>query len=131
MADTPLQKKLLIKPGYRILLLNAPPGYQAMLGSLEGVEVSETAEGIFDLVQMFAKTQAEAERLVPGAIAATRTGGLLWWTYPKKTGKMASDLSRDYGWQSLVAHGYQPVTQIAIDDTWSAMRFRPAAEVGR
>ena len=131
MADTALPKKLLIKPGYRVLLLNAPAGYQDLLGPLAGVEVSETAGGTFDLVQVFARMQSDVERLAPSAIAATKPGGIVWWTYPKKTGKIDSDLTRDHGWQALAGRGYQPVTQIAIDDTWSALRFRPNAEVGR
>lgn len=131
MADTPLHKKLLLKPGYRVLLLNAPAGYRDLLSPLQDVEVSETAEGVFDVVQVFARMQADVERLAPAAIAATRPGGVLWWTYPKKTGAIASDLSRDHGWQALNERGYQPVTQIAIDATWSALRFRPTAEIGR
>ncbi|HEY7127213.1 MAG TPA: hypothetical protein VH590_21355 [Ktedonobacterales bacterium] len=131
MADTTLPKKLLIKPGYRVLLLNAPAGYRDILGALEGVEVSGAAEGAFDLVQVFARMQADVERLAPGALAATKPGGILWWTYPKKTGKITSDLTRDHGWQALAERNYQPVTQIAIDETWSALRFRPTAEVGR
>ena len=46
-------------------------------------------------------------------------------TYPKKTGKIASDLSREVTWQAITPLGWRPVTQISIDETWSALRFKP------
>ena len=51
--------------------------------------------------------------------------GLFWLSYPKKTSTIAADLSRVEGWDVLDAAGWRPVSQIAIDATWSALRFRP------
>lgn len=65
------------------------------------------------------------------AIASVRPGGLLWISYPKRSAKVETDMTRDIGWETIDAAGWQGVTQIAIDATWSALRFRPAAEVGR
>ena len=39
------------------------------------------------------------------------------------------DITRDRGWDSFAKEGWRPVSLIAIDDTWSALRFRPLAEV--
>ena len=60
---------------------------------------------------------------------AVKAGGLLWFTYPKKTAKIKADITRDTGWESVRAAGWRPVTQIAIDETWSALRLRPESEV--
>ena len=49
---------------------------------------------------------------------------VLWIAYPK-AGKLDTDLNRDVLWKLLDGNGIRPVRQIAIDDTWSAMRFRP------
>lgn len=55
---------------------------------------------------------------------------LLWIAYPKKSGKIRSDISRDNGWELVFAAGYEPVTQVAIDDDWSALRFRKSEAIG-
>jgi hypothetical protein len=130
MADTSLTRKLGIKPDYRLLILNAPEGYLETSGTLpEGAEIKTSAEGSFDLVQIFLYNKADVEKLAPTGIQAVKPGGLLWFTYPKKTAKIKSDITRDTGWESVRAVGWRPVTQIAIDETWSALRFRPESEV--
>jgi hypothetical protein len=134
MPETTLVKKLGIKPGQRLLLLHAPDGYREQLGALpEGIEVTAAAErapdGVFDAAHLFVGNKAELDRLAPVAIAALSPGGLLWIAYPKKSAKTGADITRDDGWDVIVAAGLRPVTQIAIDDTWSALRFRPVADV--
>lgn len=132
MPDSPLAKKLPVKPGYRVLLLNAPANYRALLGDLpSGSTVEENSSGQYDLVQAFVKSKAEAEALWPVAVAAVRPGGILWMSYPKKTSAIKTDINRDSGWESLKAAGWDTVAAIAIDDTWSALRFRPLAEIGK
>lgn len=130
MADTSLIRKLGIKPGYKSLILNAPESYLETLGTLpEGTEIKTHAEGSFDLVQIFFYNKADVEKLAQAGIQAVKPGGLLWFTYPKKTAKIKSDITRDTGWESVRTVGWRPVTQIAIDETWSALRFRPEHEI--
>jgi hypothetical protein len=57
--------------------------------------------------------------------------GLLWVSYPKKSSKIATDISRDVAWEVMKEFGLQPVFQISIDETWSALRFRPTERVGK
>jgi hypothetical protein len=59
-------------------------------------------------------------------IGAARAGRLAWIGYPKG-GKLGTDLNRDRLAQALACHGIQPVRQVSIDGTWSALRFRPTA----
>lgn len=130
MADTPLQKKLGIKPGHMLLVLHVPEGYQSLLGTLpEGAALSTDAQGSFDFVQVFVREQTDVSRTAATAVQAVKPGGLLWYAYPKKTSGVKTDITRDHGWDDLLSAGLRPVTQIAIDDTWSALRFRPLSEV--
>lgn len=131
MAPTPLIKKLRIQPGQRILILNAPTGYVEALGPLpEDVEWSDEPQGEYDCVHLFVPNVAELERLGPAAIAAVRYDGLLWISYPKRSAKVKTDISRDVGWDLLAQAGLRPVTQVSIDSTWSALRWRPTNRVG-
>jgi hypothetical protein len=50
---------------------------------------------------------------------------LLWFAYPKGTSKKYTcDFNRDTGWQIVGDHGFEGVRQVAIDEDWSALRFR-------
>jgi hypothetical protein len=130
MAETTIVKKLGIKPGYKLLILNAPEGYLKTLGALpEGVEVKTDLQGTFDAVQLFVYSKADVDQLAPAAIKAVKVGGLLWISYPKKSSKIKTDINRDFGWDVVHKAGLEGVSLISIDDTWSAMRFRPASEV--
>lgn len=136
MAETPLTKKLGLKAGQMALLINAPEGYASMLEPLpEGARLVTAQDGetskerIFDLVQVFAYGSADVERYAPLALNALKPRGMLWWAYPKKSSKISTDISRDQGWDYLIGSGLLGVSLIALDETWSAMRFREAGEV--
>lgn len=130
MADTPIAKKLGIKPGQKLLILNAPENYQEMLGDLpEGAEVYTGGEGPFDFVQLFVKSKAEVDSQAQRVIQAVKPGGLLWLSYPKKSSKIKTDIHRDTGWEAMVEAGWEGVTLISLDDTWSAFRLRPHSEI--
>ncbi len=133
MADTPLIKKLGIKPKNRVVILNAPEGFLKQLGALPaGVELVTTtsSSGAFDVVHLFVRNQAELESQAPTAIQLVKPGGLLWISYPKQSSKVTTDLNRDVLWKVFPNRDWRPVTQISIDPVWSALRFRPKSEVG-
>lgn len=127
-----LAKKLQLKPGQRALVLNSPDGYAALLRPLPAaVRIEERAgEGEYDFVHLFVKDQDELAEHAPVALDSVKDDGLLWISYPKKSSGVDSDISRDEGWGLLDEAGYQPVSQVAVDDVWSALRFRPKERVG-
>ncbi len=126
MPDTPLAKKLQLKPDQRIAVLNPPPGYlDALLPLPEGCAFADGPAGTLDCVQLFVKDTAELAALWPAAARLGKPDCLLWIAYPKQSSGVKSDINRDAGWGPVTAAGLQPVRQIAIDDTWSALRFRP------
>jgi len=131
MPPSSLIKKLRIQPGQRLLILNPPPGYVESLGPLpEGTQlVSATAKEV-DFCHLFVANSAQLGELLPTALSACTYDGLLWISYPKKSSKVKSDLSRDTFWELPGETGLRPVTQVSIDKTWSALRFRPGERVG-
>ena len=133
MTTSKLVKKLRMQPGQRVLIMNAPEGYIASLGELpEGVAVSEVAEGRYDFVHLFVRDSGQLDELLPAAVESAEYDGLFWISYPKKSSKVETDLSRDLFWD-LTAAGtsLRPVTQVSVDKVWSALRFRPAERVGK
>jgi hypothetical protein len=132
MAKTPLSKRLRMQPGQRALILNAPVGYMEELGPLpDDIEFADSVEGECDFVHLFVKDSAEMERLGPVAVEAVKRDGLLWVSYPKRSSKVKTDLSRDKGWDILAQAGLRPVTQISVNEVWSALRWRPRELVGK
>jgi hypothetical protein len=116
--------KLGIKPGHTVYPINPPGDYADVVGGLpEGATV--VTERPADVVHAFARTRAELTAHGQAAVAASRPGGLVWISYPKGG---ASELKRDMLRDAIP--GWQTVTQIAVDETWSALRFRPDSEVG-
>jgi hypothetical protein len=127
MSDAPLAKRLQIKPGQRIAVLNAPAGYLEALGELPAqVNVSVKLSGEFDLIQAFFSEREQIEKDALQLKKALRPGGVLWISYPKLSAKAQGDLSRDVLWRALAPVGLKPVAQIAVDETWSALRFKLA-----
>ena len=132
MSQRSLTQKLLIKPNYKVLVMNAPQGYADMLLPLpEGAALSTTPGTNFDCVLAFVYSRADVESYTRTAAKAVKPDGLLWFAYPKKTSKIKTDITRDVGWDTIYGMGWQGVAMIAIDDTWAAMRYRPDEKVKR
>jgi len=127
---TLIVKKLGLKPGIRALVLGAPSGYMRSIAPLpEGVVVSENVNGTHGFVQLFATKKREIEKSKKKLLESADPGALVWITYPKKTSGVESDLSREAVWAAMEGTGWRPVSQIAIDEVWSALRFRPTQDV--
>ena len=63
------------------------------------------------------------------SIEAAQTGAIVWCAWPKRTSGLETDLTRDEGWDALTSAGLRGVATVAIDDTWSGLRFRPVEDV--
>ena len=115
-----ISAKLQIKPGQRVATLAAcdVPAVAADVNPPVG-------PGAADAVVAFARNTAELDTVAAPAVEAARHDKLAWIAYPK-AGKLGTDLNRDVLAALLTARGIQPVRQIAIDEEWSALRFRPA-----
>jgi predicted SnoaL-like aldol condensation-catalyzing enzyme len=123
-------KKLGLKPGMRALVLAAPSGYVNSLAPLpDQVKVSQNLGSTHEFVQFFATKKSDIAKSAKKLLQSATPGALVWITYPKKTSGMDSDLSREAVWAAMEGTGWRPVSQIAIDEVWSALRFRPIEDV--
>ena len=110
-------KKLQLKEGARVDVVNLPSDVELDVEAAASPDAS-------DAVLVFVRNQAELEKHAEPALEAARADRLSWIAYPK-AGKLDTDLNRDILWKLLDGRGVRPVRQIAIDDVWSALRFRP------
>lgn len=125
-------KKLQFKDqGQPVLIVNAPASYHEVFSSFTG-EVHQEAElELYDFVQIFGTSNEALEAMAHSAESFVSEDGLFWLCYPKKTSKAykRSDCSRETVATFLASKGYEPVRQIAIDDDWSALRFRKVEHI--
>ena len=110
--------KLQLRPGGSLAILDAPES-SPVTAPVSGE--AATADALLAFVRM----ATELERLEP-VFAAARADRLVWIAYPKAR-KLGTDLDRDRLAAAVSERGLQPVRQVALDETWSALRFRPAA----
>lgn len=128
----PVFKKLNLKDHDPVVVLNAPPEFEpevATLGDRPVVRDLAAVDG-FAFAVAFARDRAEFDRLSADLAAKAEGDAVLWIAYPKKSSKRyRADFDRDRGWDVFGAAGYEPVRQVAIDEDWSALRFRRVAHV--
>jgi hypothetical protein len=125
-------KKLRVEKTSKILIIDPPEGYLQLFSSLEfDTEFKKENEGNYEFVQVFGSGRAELEKQMMKVKEAGKYDCLFWACYPKGGGLIKSDLKRELVWECLELIGLRPVSQIALDETWSALRGRPHAEVGK
>jgi hypothetical protein len=117
-----ISAKLQIKPGQRLATVTETD--EAPDLSVEGTERADSPAGA-DVVVAFVRTRAGLDTVAAPAVEAARQDKLAWIAYPKAR-QLDTDLNRDLLAAALTERGVQPVRQISIDGTWSALRFRPA-----
>jgi hypothetical protein len=128
-----IAKKLRLSRDHQVAVLNAPDGFVAKLQpGPAGVETELQPDAAYDAVVLFVKDVAELRRLGSPAIHAAKPNGLLWITYPKggnTTG--ATDLPATPSWvqrdvlgEITSETGYKAVSFVALDDYWTALRFK-------
>jgi len=119
--------KLNLKDHDEILVVNAPASFEPELASLKGVTVHRSladAESVtFSLA--FVTTQKELDAIAKGVAKKAQGDAIVWFAYPKGSSKRYTcEFNRDSGWAVLGKAGFEPVRMIAIDEDWSAKRYR-------
>lgn len=120
-------EKLNLKDHTRILVLNSPASFEKELASLRGVEILRDADGAAEIgfSLAFVTTQKEADTAAKLVARKTKGDAVVWFAYPKGTSKKyQSEINRDNGWGEIGKAGFEIVRLVAIDEDWSASRFR-------
>jgi hypothetical protein len=122
-SQTPLPRKLGIKPHSRLLLLRAPAGF-AIDDLPEGVVVHRRpVSDPYDTILLFCTSQPDVRKgFGPAAERLTVAGGL-WLCWPKKASGVTTDLNENDVRAIGLDGGLVDVKVCAVDETWSGLRF--------
>lgn len=124
----PVFKKLNFKSQSDIVVLDAPESFNQNLEAMSGLtkfhfDLQSMKE--VDFVIAFVTKQSEINELVPELYDLLSGDAVVWFCYPKGSSrKYTCDFNRDNGWQILGDFGMEGVRMVAIDEDWSALRFR-------
>jgi hypothetical protein len=116
-SGTPLEKKLGIKPGHRVLLLNAPEGFGL------DAPVVRRASGLADVILSFHTERRELERRLPVLREHMEQAAGLWIAWPKKASKMATDITENVVRDIALENKLVDNKVAAIDEVWSGLRL--------
>jgi hypothetical protein len=119
-----LAKKLNLKAGMRVAIVNAPAKFS--LGAAPGVVVEQSLKRGLDAVLAFAVTQKELALAWRKAIASTKESGAICIAYPKKSSGVATDIAGMQEWDVTKGSDWHPVSLVSVDATWSAIRYKYA-----
>lgn len=127
---SPLFEKLNIGDHKIVHVLNAPESFETELAALKGLTVRRTISTGTEFALAFVVTQKELDSVSTKLVKAAQGDAVLWLAYPKGTSKKYKcEFNRDSGWDVLRKAGFDSVRMVAIDDDWSALRFRRVANI--
>src|SRR5436190_3405242 len=122
-SGTPLPKKLGIKEGGRVALVDAPESFEATLGALpDGVAVRTRLGGPLDVIVFFTTSRAKLERRMPKLRAALDPAGRLWVAWPKRASGVPTDVTENVVRELALASRLVDNKVAAIDEIWSGLQ---------
>lgn len=124
MPDAAIAAKLQVKGDRTLCVVGAAPDLDAAIDTAD----RRAALDVADIVLLFVRDRAHLESQLGPCLAAMKPGAILWLAYAKLTSKLAVDLNRDLIREDLAPRfGLDTVSQIALDDDWSALRLKLTA----
>jgi hypothetical protein len=123
-SGTPLAKKLGYKPGCHAHLINAPAQLAEWLAPLpEGVCFDTKVLAATDLVHLFVTEQSVLHKRLVALRGALRSDAMLWVSWPKKSAKVATDITEDTIRALALPMGFVDVKVCAVSDVWSGLKL--------
>ena len=123
-SGTHLVRKLGIKAGFKMRVIDPPPNYWDLLGTLpDNVSIGEPDEGRFDFIHVFVADRARLEEQLGELRARIAPAGMIWVSWPKKSSQVATDLSEPIIRDLALGSGLVDVKVCAVDAIWSGLKL--------
>lgn len=122
-SGTPLAKKLGLKDGLRIWVINAPENFEQQLAVPSEIRVTQSKRKPLDLILFFTSSQVNLRKNFAGLAKRLSADGMLWISWPKKASGVTADLNENIVRQIGLDQGLVDVKVCAINEVWSGLKF--------
>jgi len=123
-SGTPLAKKLGFKPAYEVLLVDPPANYRKLVEPLPaGVKFVARLAGTTDIVHAFVTKKSALAKSLEAFRAKLKPDGVVWVSWPKKSAKVATDVTEDTVRELALPLGFVDIKVCAVDETWSGLKL--------
>jgi hypothetical protein len=123
-SGTPLAKKLGIKPGSQVVVINGPSNYRELLEPLpEGTALGPSVTATTDVVHVFSASRAELTSVLASILEVLRADAAVWVSWPKKASKVATDITEDTIRSVALPLGLVDIKVCAVTDVWSGLKL--------
>lgn len=123
-SGTPLLKKLGIKPGMKLLLINQPADYYSLLETNVSDQLCKKNETA-DFVHLFVKSNKEFETEMKKlkSVCKKNTSVIIWVSWYKKSAKIPTDITEDVIRNYALKNDLVDVKVCAVSDIWSGLKL--------
>ena len=123
-SGTPLAKKLGIKEGFKIRLINQPEYYFDLFTDMPAnITLLKDKRSQKNFIHYFSKQAKDLQRNIPLLKNEIEVNGIIWISWPKKASKMATDVTEDVIRSIALANGLVDIKVCAVDETWSGLKL--------
>lgn len=123
-SGTPLAKKLGIKPGFVVAVVNGPADYRELIDPVpDDVRIIEQAEHSTDLVHLFTNSRVELFGKLAELVRQIKQDGSIWVSWYKKAAKLPTEITEDTVREAAFPLGLVDVKVCAVDEKWSGLKL--------
>lgn len=117
-------RKLGIKSGMRLVVVEPPAAYWELLGELpEDVRIGAKGGESVAFIHIFVRSKAELEERIAAMKERMRPDGMIWVSWPKRASKVTTDVTEDVVREVALDAGLVDVKVCAIDEVWSGLKL--------
>jgi len=121
-SGTPLAKKLGIKEGFKIALINQPEYYFSLFTDFP-VNVKVINKPGVDLIHYFATEEENLVKDISQLKSRIQPNGMIWISWPKKLSRVVTDITEDVIRRIALKNGLVDIKVCAVDETWSGLKL--------
>jgi len=123
-SKTPLAKKLGIKAGFSVKLVNAPEYYWGLFNDLpDDIRVNDNAIKLHDFIHFFTRDEKELTKVLPKLKNEMVQNGMIWVSWPKKSAKIACNITEQEVRETALRNGLVDIKVCAVDEVWSGLKL--------
>ena len=123
-SGTPLAKKLGIKAGSRVFVVNPPAAYEELLEPLPAdVSFLDEFESDLDMIHLFTDSKKDLAGKLKRYLKKIKANGTIWVSWPKKASNVPTDITEDVVRALALPLGLVDVKVCAVDDVWSGLKL--------